>query len=247
MLLNLTIKGWLILALRYTNSSVAWHEDIKTERNSAQANNLVKVQAGYGEQAHRIALCLSLFHYPCASSPDQLRQEEPHGYWGHLSLLFAGLTKAAHVFPGCRVTCFSPPSEHTHICRARVPGNLTPWGRDCENAHYYTDSFQVRTVMSKREQCARFRMRNKERTWKTGWNCFNATFFLVCFGVEMLTWHTTLTHNTTASVWERLESDDLVLPRWRSLTKSKIEQNLTEFAVLCSVRVNDGMWNAHAS
>lgn len=79
-LLHLTIKGCLILALRYANSPVAWHEDIKTERNPVQANNLVKVQAGYGEQARRIAFCLSLFNYPCASSPDQLRQEEPHAY-----------------------------------------------------------------------------------------------------------------------------------------------------------------------
>lgn len=57
-----------------------WHEDIKTGPNSAQANNLVKVQAGYGERGHRMAFSLSLFNYPRASSRDQLRQEEPHAY-----------------------------------------------------------------------------------------------------------------------------------------------------------------------
>lgn len=35
-LLNLTIKGSLILALHYTNSPVAWREDIKTGQNSAR-------------------------------------------------------------------------------------------------------------------------------------------------------------------------------------------------------------------
>lgn len=78
-----------------------------------------------------MAFCLSLFIHPCASSPDQLRQEEPHAHWGHLSLLFTGLTKAARVFPGCRWPAFHLPAS---IRTSAAHTSLETWNREGETA-----------------------------------------------------------------------------------------------------------------
>lgn len=151
-----------------------------------------------------MAFCLSLFIHPCASSPDQLRQEEPHAHWGHLSLLFTDLTKAARVFPGCRWPAFHLPAS---IRTSAEHTSLETWNREGETAKTAIILTHFKCVVS----CASVNgaldlipMRNKAVIWKTGCNCFNTAFFPVCFGLEMLMGQTTLMHNTTARVWERL-------------------------------------------
>lgn len=148
--------------------------------------------------------CLSLFIHPCASSPDQRRQEEAHAHWGHLSLLFTGLTKAACFFQDAGDLLFTSPRAYAHLPHTRPWKLETVRVRLRKRPLYWLISsawchVQVWTALSNR-----FQTRNKAVTWKTGWNCFNTTFFSVCFGLEMLTGQTTLMHNATARVWESL-------------------------------------------
>lgn len=186
-----------------------------------------------------MAFCLSLFHYPCASSPDQLRQEEPPAHWGHLSLLFTGLTKAAHVFPGCSVTCFSPPREHTHICRARVPGHLKPWGRLRKRSSLYwlissaCCHERAGTVLSTCFQPGRQAVNLENRVELFQYNILLCLFW--CGDADVTNharsqWHRECVGK--AGVWWRW------FCCWRS---QKMERNHMGCAVLCPVRVSDGI------